>query len=213
MSSTDVSAERKCPNCGALPSSGDLRFCGYCGTELPQPQVSTASLRGPLGDVELRFQALDGHAEVPEILTYQPRTGSATASMMGQAIFGLLFTGVAFIMTIGFAAIAGPLAIVPLMMVVVGAVITISGFNRALTYKRSPLERMRAAVVDERIKVSGGGENSRARTTYYATLQFPDGDRREYEVGEDIASDVVPGDIGIAFVKGVALVDFRRVDV
>lgn len=206
--------ERKCPNCGALPSSSDLRFCGYCGTELPEAAMRAAALvHAPLGDIEARFLALEAHPSVPQLLKHRPRTSRAAASMLGQAVVGMIFTGVSVVILIMFAAVAGPLAVFPLIAVGVGVAMTIGGLKKSVSYNSSPLERKRAAIVDERVKVNGGGNNSRATTTYFASLRFSDSKRKEFEVPEELAGDLAPGDVGIAFVKGEILVDFLRVDV
>jgi hypothetical protein len=214
LAESGQSVERKCSNCGALPTSSALRFCGYCGTELPRAAVQAAALiHAPLGDIKTRFQALETHPSVPKLLEHRPRTSQAAAAMMGQAVFGIVFAAISTVMFFFFAAIAGPFALFPLIFIGIGVVITVTGLRKSISYNSAPLERKSAAVVDERVKVSGGGQNSRAQTTYFASLEFPSEKRREFEVPEELAGDLAPGDLGIAFVKGPFLVDFLRVDV
>jgi hypothetical protein len=174
---------------------------------------AAALVHAPLGDIETRFLALESHPSLPQLLRHRPRTSRAAASMMGQSLFGLVFTGFSLLLFVTFAAMGGLLAIFPLGFMGLGVLITLTGMRKAQQYRSAPLERMRAAVVDERLRVSGGGENTRAATTYFASLHFPAGDRREFEVSEETAGSIAPGDVGIAFLKGSLLVDFLRVDV
>ena len=101
----------------------------------------------------------------------------------------------------------------PLIGVVAGVILTIGGFKRASEYSSAPLKRIQALVVDERVKVSGGSNNTQASTRYFATLQDPEGHRIEYQVDEEIAAAVTEGDIGLAYIKGPILVDFARIKV
>lgn len=166
-----------------------------------------------MGDLDSRFEALEKHPSVPELLKHRPRTSGRAASMASQGVFGVVFTVMAVFMTGVFGVFGGPLAVVPLLFIVVGVFITISGFKKSAEYSSAPLQRFRAGVVDERIKVSGGGENSSSRTQYFATLQAQDGKRSEYEVDEETAAVIAPGDVGIAYAKARFLLDFTRVDV
>lgn len=204
---------RKCGNCGAVPAQQDLRFCGWCGSELPASSSPGEHVGKPLGDFASRLAALEQHPSIPGILKRAPRSGRNAAAMMGQGIFGMIFTGLAGVVFLVFLGAGGPLAILPLFGVVMGLVMTVTGFRRSARYQAAPLERFAAGVVDERIRVKGGGKNSAARTHYFATLQVRDGERREFRVDEDIAAHIAPGDMGVAFVKASYLLDFSRVDV
>ena len=77
-----------------------------------------------------------------------------------------------------------------MLFVAFGLLMAGSGLKQAITFRDSPLRSFRAAVIDERVKVSGGGSNSMSHTYYYATLQVPDGERTEFQVDDDIASKV-----------------------
>ena len=206
---------RQCSNCGGRPTAEDQRFCGFCGVELPLPEAAPQVVvhTGPYGDLEARFAALDDHPDLDRLRQHVPSTTGKTASMFGQVAFGLLFTGMALFITFMFGAVAGPMAVFPLIGVVAGVILTLGGLKRAGEYSSAPLRRIKALVVDERVKVSGGSNNRQASTAYYATLQDPEGHRVEYQVDEDIAAEVREGDIGLAFVKGPVLVDFARIRV
>jgi len=208
-----VTEARKCANCGAVPAQENLRFCGWCGSELPETASASQHVGRPLGDFESRLEALEKHPSVPGILRHEPRSGRNAAAMLGQGVFGLILTGVAGVVFLVFLSVGGPIAILPLFGVAMGLVMTVNGFKLSARYQAAPLERFAAGIVDERIQVKGGGKNSAARTHYFATLQVRGGERREYRVDADIAADVAPGDMGVAFAKANYLLDFSRVDV
>ena len=210
-----VNEARQCSNCGGRPTAADQRFCGFCGVELPTlPEAPRVVVHtGPYGDLEARFAALDEHPALERLGRHVPSTTAKSASMFGQVLFGLVFTVVALFITFMFGALAGPLAMIPLIAVVVGVTLTVGGIRQAARYSSSPLLRIKALVVDERVQVSGGGGNSQASTTYFATLQDAGGHRTEYQVDDEIAAEVTEGDLGIAFIKGPVLVDFARIQV
>jgi len=83
--------------------------------------------------------------------------------------------------------------------------------GKAASFSSAPMRKWGAVVIDERIKVSGGGNNSSARTHYFVTLEDKDGARDEYEVRESLAGKVGSGDIGVAYSKNSTLVAFKRV--
>ena len=208
------STSRECPNCGAPASRLSARFCEYCGTELPRPvpapQPAPAS---PVGDVAARFTALEHAPELEELLKREPATG-AIALQQGLGIggivvfvlIGLLATGVFFL-------ICPPLGLVPLVIVVVGALAFSGQLSRRNRFAKSSLQRVPALVVDERTKISGGGGSFSASTSYLATLEFPDGSRREYPVDDTTAGKLTQGDMGIAYLRADHLLDFGRVRV
>ncbi len=87
-----------------------------------------------------------------------------------------------------------------------GVVFVISGlvFARgALTVRDAPIERVIAVVVKERTEISSNKDST--DTTYYATLQTRDGARAEYRVSRALVGRLVVDDIGVAYVKDVAL--------
>ena len=199
---------RKCANCAAPVTLGSSRFCSFCGAELPALETHDSASYNPNVNLARRFASLEKHPDLERFLNYRPNTSGASNQMYGQAIGGLLFAGVSVFITVMFATVGGPIAIFPLLFVVFGLTMAFGGLKRSSSFRAAPLQRFRAAVIDERVKVSGGGKNSRASTTYYATLQTQEGQRTEFEVIEETASKVAAGDIGLAFVKGGILLDF-----
>lgn len=211
-----MSEPRKCGNCGGVAARADDRFCAYCGTELPRPsseQTVRVEVVGPFGDLDERFERLKAHASYPQWMRWTPSTAGHAVGLYGGAVFAVVFIVSSIFMTGVFGVLAGPMALFPLGFVAVGVFLLIKTVGRATRYSSAPLVRLPAAVLDERTEVSGGGENSSASTTYYASLQFPDRRRHEFVVDGRTAGEVARGDVGIAYLKSDVLVAFRRVDV
>lgn len=205
--------QRRCPNCGAVPSRTAARFCEYCGTELPRLEPAPAAPSSPFGDLERRFADLEVHPDVPELLAYSPPTsvfGIQTA--MSVAVLAL-FAIVGLAISIAFLGACPPLGFLPLAIVAIGGFALLKQLTRTASARNAPLEKRPAIVVDERTSVSGGGESRSLRTLYYATLQFQDGTRREFDVFAGVAGKITRGDMGIAYLKGDYLVQFGRVAV
>jgi hypothetical protein len=208
-----LAAPLKCLNCGAPPLGNESRFCTYCGSELSSPEEAPRESASPTVQLEARFAALRDYPTFDELCAYVPPTSAATVGLYGQVIGGGFFTVVATGMTLAFATFAGPMAVVPGIMVVLGVWMTISGLRTASSFTSSPLRSLPATVLGERVKVSGGGKNSSASTRYFAMVQDEEGNRKEYAALEKVASKVVANDIGVAFVKGEYLVEFLVVPV
>jgi uncharacterized protein DUF2500 len=136
----------------------------------------------------------------------------------GWALVGLFITIVWIVMVFAMGDLMPwPIRIVvALFGVVFGLVWIGTSFGAArlaLTYHRAPIVPLVAVIVRDRSEVAGGDENTRAYTSYYATLQSRDGKRAEYTVSSRIAGKLVVGDIGVAYVKQHTLVDFVHFDV
>jgi hypothetical protein len=142
-----------------------------------------------------------------------PPPSKIAGGLYAGAIFGAIFIAITVGMTFVFAAVAGPMAIVPAIMTLFGFGLLINGGKQIANFRASPLQRYEAAVIDERVKVTGGGKNSSASTKYFVTLEREDGQRKESEAIESVAAKVAPGDIGIAFTKGAYLIEYIRVPV
>lgn len=209
---------RTCGNCGARPSKTNARFCEYCGTELPPlPTSEPAAGRGEeaiaIDVLERRFAALESHPSIRDLMDYTPRTVNSAVSLYGGAVASSCFLLVSLGLLFAFLFVFPPLAIVPLFFIVLGAVGLAKNLQRATEYTAAPLERHPAVILDERTEFSSGGEEASASTSYFLILQFPDGRRSEHAVDGHLAGALTQGDLGIAYLKSEALVDFQRVKV
>ncbi len=207
-----------CPSCaGAVPFPRPMA-CMYCGTVLPQAAEQTlpAAPATPDQAREERFEALAHHPAMPGILA--STAPSAVGEIAGggfRVIFGLIFAGVAlFILTMTRSVGApGFFMLIPGFFIIVGLAISGSSLYKTASLASASVEKRAARVVDERVQVSGGGENSSASTTYYVLLELRDGSRQEYKTSASVAGNVARDDMGIAFIKGGLLLDFLRVEV
>lgn len=207
-------AGRECPGCGARVKSVDARFCEYCGAAMPEPEPVAPIAPSRYGDLGSRFRALDSHPGLGELMAYAP---SGASTMLGYAfliLFGFIFGGIGFAVFLGFASgPGGAVALFPLLFVLIGVGISIGGLVKIVRFSNAPLRREPACVTGERTQVSGGGRNRSASTSYYVTLEFPDGRRHEYRTKGSVVGEVSEGDLGMAYLRGGYLLDFRRVRV
>lgn len=204
---------RKCSHCGARPKDIDAAYCQFCGTELPQRAQAQVQVITPHGDLNARFVALEKHADLPQLHRHTPDSTREGLGMAGTVVFGGFFTVISLFITAGFAKVGGPIAIFPLIFVGAGVVMIVKGVTSAAQFSSAPMRRQLVAVIDERSRVSGGGKNSSASTTYFATVQDRDGERGEYRVHARLAGQIAPGDLGVAYFKSKYMLDFKRVDV
>lgn len=210
---TEQADAHKCPNCGALVARAAARFCDYCGAKLPKQDAAQPQPR--FGDLAERFARLEEDPSYPELMEATPSAGQGTfLSQIGVGAVGLvLFIVVGLFMTGVAGAVFAPMALIPLAIVVVGVVAMLKGVMSGATRINAPLRRMPALVVGERTKITGGGDNSSAKTSYYITLEFKSGDRAEFSTSDEVIGAVTEGDLGVAYTKADYLVDFRRVRV
>lgn len=220
-----------CPQCGAAPERREQSFCGYCGTALPEPE------RGD--DPRARERRLLAEAEerIPDVLARPTRRARATTppGSVAKLAFGLVFAGAAVAMIQlqqsihaprgGLSArhvieglpveTSGPsfdlFVIVPALFVLIGLGMAAFQAWTIVRFRGAPLRGVAVIVRDERTRVSGGGENSQARTSYYATVEDHRGARREYPVTGSLAGELSAGDVGVALVRGDHLLDLVRV--
>jgi hypothetical protein len=139
---------------------------------------------------------------------------SGTGELFGlgfQSAFLLLFTVGTGVMTFLFLP-AGPMAIVPALLCVLGLVQLSRSASRTVSFAGAGLERRLAVWRDERTEVSGGGKHSSATTEHFVLLEGRDGQRAEVECGGDVAGKHAPGDIGVAYLRDGVLLDFRRIE-
>ncbi len=200
----------RCPHCAAPLAELHAERCTFCGNALlpavPEPQHS--EIRAPT-TAEL-LERVERHPELASWLAWSPSESSVRFRFGTQLAFGIfaLFAGVGIL--IAGAPKEPTAAVIALVVLAIGAAITLTAGLRSASFSRAPLERVPALVADERTKVSGGSGNSSASTTYFATLEQADGQREEFEIDSRLAGAIAPGDFGLAYVRAGLLLDFRR---
>ena len=210
-----LSEPRKCPNCSAIAKQLDERFCGFCGTEMPRVGAAAPLSPPRFGNLAARFIAVAGHPQRAEIMRRKPADGWITNTLALRAVFGVVFGGIGLSVGLPFAAtiILAPFALIPLLFTAIGGWVLYDALRRRTRFMNARLLRVPALVVGERTKVTGGGRNSSATTTYFVTLQYDDGERHELRTKGAVIGEVTDGDIGYAFVRDIYLLDFARLNV
>lgn len=112
-----------------------------------------------------------------------------------------------------------PVLVVIVFVIVIGGIIY-SIVNYARNAK-APKETTYARIVSKRMDVSHhhtnhanqngiGHSNHSSRTYYYITLEFDNGERKEYVDVKNLYGLVVEGDTGFAAVQGEWIIAFER---
>ena len=203
----------KCDHCGAAIKEAGA-FCSHCGTRIQRPAQTEA--RAPSPTDPARYDLVAAGEGLVAARRHEPRVSAfgQIAMPLVMAVFGIFF----LIFAAGMFSsdgLGGPPAafqIVFLMFPLVFIGLAVGMAMKGLRFANAPIEQQVLVVVDERVEVSGGGKNSSARTSYYATLQARDGARVEYQTYGWLAGRIAAGDIGLAFLKGGWLVDFLRLE-
>lgn len=196
----------KCSQCGAVPKETGSKFCAFCGSLLPvQPSVPASSV-----EARERFDSVQAHPDLPELLDRVPEDPGAPSSVPGVVLLviaGVLAAVMLSQMAAGGGGLPPALILGPLLLGLLGVIL----LAVAVRDRSSPIHRNVAVVLDERIKVSGGSHNTNAKTTYYVLLADQAGTRVELEATEELAGRTAPGDIGVAYIRRARLVDFAVV--
>lgn len=194
----------KCPFCGALIQSADVR-CPSCGNTIPQLSVAS-------GGQERLSSELSAHStELEELLRYTPSAARKVVEFALLIVFGLPFTGFAILFIVLARRHGAPLIfrLFPLIFVLVGLVMIAGGLRGLVRLLTSPLIRLSAVILGKREERSTGGETT--STTYYLTMKTDDGREKEYCVPGGLFSRCERGDAGVVYMKGGCLLDFKSV--
>jgi hypothetical protein len=161
------------------------------------------------------FEAVRAHADYSSLMDLRPSSAGLYVNPVASVIAGVLFVGFGVIW-IAFTS-NGPwpsgLAAVGLLIVAIGVAVAIHGFVRIGRLLSAPVRTSPARIVGKRTEVWGGGTDTSASTTYFLTLELEGGARRELSTGGRVYGLVAEGDVGVAFTRGVSVLDFRRLDV
>ena len=202
----------ECRHCGATIKSQGARFCEFCGTEIVREDAPRMQTRDEAK--QTRFDLLREHPDIGGLLRATPQIEKPPLN------YGILFMAPVIIVFLIFfmnmasgAGAPGFFFIVPLVILAAVGFAAFKTLINSSQYHSAKLTRRPAIVIDERTEVSGGGENSRARTTYFVTLEFEDGTRREFTVGTRLAGSLTEGDAGVAYLKHEHLAAFERLSV
>ncbi|MSR62950.1 MAG: hypothetical protein EXS08_10950 [Planctomycetes bacterium] len=203
------SEPRRCPGCGKETPRPEARFCEHCGVALALAEPPPPP-RDVFGDRAVRFRALEGHAKLAALLTAKPEVpelaGKTLPSLLllaGLCVGGLLIS----LFTLQ---LCPPLFLVPLTLVVVGAV----AITRNLLWSaRTPLVARPALIAAVRAQLQAGAERSHSNTRHFVQLEDAHGERVELECLPSAVRMLEPGALGVAYLKGKKLAAFASVSV
>ena len=99
--------------------------------------------------------------------------------------------------------------IVPVFMGCIIGGVAIFGITRWVMYMKSPIEIAHVKIVSKRLAVSGSKNGS--STSYYVTVEFDDGTRKEFSTSGKNYSMVADNDSGQITYKWKIMKDFVRV--
>jgi hypothetical protein len=160
------------------------------------------------------LKAVKNHPDYPDLLNIRPSSAYLYGWYIFQIIFGFLFTAVAVFFisrkqqSDSFFDIVWVL--MSLLFIVVGIGIIVYGIYRIIRLISGNVRKLPALIIDKRISVSGGGQSSSTRTTYYVTLELEDLGRRELKARGKLYGKITKEDAGMAYIHDRYLLDFRR---
>lgn len=103
-------------------------------------------------------------------------------------------------------------AFTAILVIIIGVLVFTVGRGLLTWSRNNAAERLTrpALIVAKRTKVWGGSGHSRARTSYYMTFEFEDGERFELELQGNEFGLLVEGDHGTLTYQGTRFVNFTR---
>jgi lipopolysaccharide export LptBFGC system permease protein LptF len=114
-----------------------------------------------------------------------------------------LFSGAPPVFLIFFFAIAA---------IIIGGILftVVKGVGTWSQNNASPVLTRQALIVAKRTQVWGGSGESSASTNYYATFQFEDNSREEFQIKDSQFGLMAEGDHGVLDSQGTRFLDFQR---
>ena len=97
------------------------------------------------------------------------------------------------------------------IVVAIAIIMAVRGIAEWISNSFKPVLTRRARVTGKRTRVSGGGEHSHVRTTYYATFELAEsGSRHEFRVSGRVHGSLSEGDEGELTYQGTRYHGFSR---
>lgn len=219
----------KCSYCGAeIPlARGKCEYCGTAAEAARSPEVVSR---------DAVFEKVFASREYAKRNSPQRHAALPTIPVLMQVfpiLFFVLFIGVAGFIAISFVGVSGAVgtigfgmhpaagvfglfgfvfALVPIGFVVLGVFLMKKHFDKIGSFQRSSIEGEAAIIVGKRTAVSGGGNDSSVSTSYFITVEFPNGRRREFAtLTPDLYGKVAEGDAGVFFTRESFALDFDLV--
>lgn len=188
--------------------------CAYCGTTTGHDANVPPPARDRASEKLERFDRLAEHPSFDKWMRWRPERPVAAPVGGGLPLIGVAFIVMGIVIAMAFSSnqAPGPAVVVPLLMIGLGVRRIVRGNGAALRSSSAPttLKPYPALVVTKRTEVST--YDQRSRTTYFTTLEFRSGTRREYEVDGEFYGLVADDDIGVAYIREGELLHFKKID-
>jgi len=185
--------------------------CAYCGMQATHEIDVPAPTKDRASEKIERFNRLAEHPSFDKWMRWRPTARAKRAVSARSASYVLLAVGL--ILVVGAFAFERNDHFMPTF---VGIVLIVFGL-RVLSASPdapssiAPTKPYAALVVTKRPEVTTS--NQSARTSYFTTLEFRTGTRREYEVDGEFYGLVAEDDIGVAYIAEGSLESFKKIDV
>ncbi|WP_088006383.1 DUF2500 domain-containing protein [Indiicoccus explosivorum] len=104
-----------------------------------------------------------------------------------------------------------PIFIGFVFLIVAGIIIftAVKGISVWARNNSQPRREEEARAISKRTDIRGGGE-TRARSLYFITFEFPNGDRTEFRVDGRTMGQITEGDVGKLHFQGTRFLQFDR---
>ena len=198
-----------CWNCGAgkdgSPPQDRPEFNFMKKTRNVPPATSFDAASSPLStDHKHAFDMLYESYELEELLHHRPSGTRSTAWSTFWMSLGLV------LVTLGIVGKSDSEAAAAL--IVLGAYPVIAGTYDLLKFRFAPLKCMPAIVVYKSKQVSAEyTEGDGGNAVLIACIETRDGHKQEYKVGLELFDKIQQEDIGVAYIRGGHMLDFKKV--
>lgn len=210
-----------CPHCGAPRSDTPATNCASCGQPFPvEPAATRSAHADALAEVARRAKAESWAAHVPEN-HFVERHHGALRLALGLAAF----SGLILLPTAGFAlygavkqaerdriaqaAFLIGLGTLAAMIAVAALMVAWRAFRSFRAYGRAPIEHCPAVVVSKRRQPVGKG----GREITMVTLEFANGERREYRSSRMTYDAAGESRAGLAFLRANHLLHLHQMPI
>jgi hypothetical protein len=195
----------RCSGCGARPAA-DAVACSFCGTPTgflaPQPEPPP---RDPDEERRARMRELGRSPQFEVLAGRSPSTAGVIGGFVVLTLFGTAFAAVSCFIA-SRAPRHGLFGVMPVLFTLIGIGIGVTGIAKWIAFANAPLRVFPSYVVAKRTHVTGGKNSS---TSYFVTLESERGARTEHKATGSAYGLVREGELGVAYVQGGHLLEFR----
>lgn len=154
-------------------------------------------------DHKQAFDLLHQSRELEDMLSYTPSHRRPIAWSVVWILVSLAFVALATVARLESTAAC--------VFVLLGAIPLITGISDLLKFESSPLERLPAVVVDKSRRPYAGFDLMSGGVILLVCIETQDGHLQHYHIGLKLFRQIEREDIGVAYIRGEHMLDFRKV--